>query len=208
MRHDFTSTVTLILALFALCALAPDAAAQCVQCKVSGGCFTCAPAATGGCECSPVQCQDCVVTNPCRKASDCGGSVEPPVDANFVVPEPTIVEIAQLHPRFALALIRLNRAGGVKTWARYSSFPSRLETADVAHWLKPRPDTEAFFKEYNTARRAAGADIIVYEVTASKVDSSRATLHLKVVKGFAQDPAATDLYIDFTDGKASGWRLK
>ncbi|HYP53385.1 MAG TPA: hypothetical protein VEQ42_07585 [Pyrinomonadaceae bacterium] len=201
---------TLIGPIFILvfCALAPDAAGQCVQCKPDGACFTCAPGTTGGCKCGTVQCQDCVVTQPCRKASDCDGGFEPPEEANLVVGEPTIVEIAQLHPRFAVALLRLNRAGGVRNWAKYSSFPARLETADVTHWLKPRPETEAFFKEYSTARRVAGAPIVVYEATVTKVDASRATLHLKVVQGFSQDPAATDLFVDFTDGKATGWRMK
>ena len=208
MRSSLISSLTLLSVLLTFSVLAPDAAAQCVQCKVSGGCFTCAPATTGGCECSPVQCQDCVVTNPCRKSADCGGGFEPPEDASFHVSETAILEIAQAHPRFALALIRLNKLGGLKTWAQYSTFPARLESSDVANWLKPQSEAAAFFKEYNTTRRVAGADIIVYEVKVDKTDAAHATLHLTVLKGFSQDPAATDLYVDFTDGKVTGWRLK
>lgn len=123
------------------------------------------------------------------------------------VDESVIMEIAQLHPRFATMLASLNKVGGAQSWSRVSSFPARLEASEVENWLKPPAETKAFFREYRK-RRVKDAKLLVYEFTLSKLDDTRAVIRGTVVEGFADDPAATELEIELVNNRVARWNLK
>lgn len=224
MKLTMKSLMFLLVAFWVTIALAPSVTAQCVACKTSARCFTCKPAANGGCECSPVQCEDCVISIPCPRSGGCvdgsGGVIG---DAKFVkttarcqeaeaqpkgyqVNAEVIRSIAQQHPRFARMLASLNKVGGIKSWSRVTSFPARLEASEVENWLKPPAETQNFFKEYQT-RRVPGAKLLVYEFTVENVDPSYAVIRGEVVSGFPDDPPGATLVIEVVKGKAVNWRV-
>lgn len=127
--------------------------------------------------------------------------------AGVKVDEATIREIGQRHPRFATMLASLNKTGGLKSWARVSSFPARLDASEVENWLKPPTETKVFFREYNK-RHVSGAKLIVYEFTLSKHAETHAVIGVKVINGFPGDPPADGLEIELLGGHVIRWDLK
>lgn len=225
MKLTMKPLTLLLVAFWVTVNLASSVTAQCVACKTSGACFTCKPAANGGCECAPVQCDDCVVSIPCPRKGGCGdgGGDVVIIDAKsarsdvrrqevgsrqkaYKVNAGIIREIAQRHPRFARMLAGLNKAGGIKTWSRVTSFPAPLEASEVENWLKPPEETRDFFKAYQ-ARRVPGAELVVYEFTVEEVDASHAVIRGEIMSGFPDDPPGTMLVIEVVKGRAVNWRV-
>ncbi len=124
----------------------------------------------------------------------------------YKVADETILEVGQVHPRFAVALAVLNKAGGLKNWAQISSFPARLEALEVVNWLKPHTETKVFFREYSK-RRVEGAKLIVIEFNLSKIDETRAIIKGNIIEGFPDDPAATHLEIELAGAKVAHWNV-
>ncbi len=124
----------------------------------------------------------------------------------FKVADEAILEIGQVHPRFAVALASLNKVGGLKNWAQVSSYSARLEALEVVNWLKPDVETKAFFREYNK-RHVEGAKLIVIEFSLSKIDETRAIIRGNIIEGFLDDPAATHLEIELAGAKVAHWNV-
>ena len=198
MHLRIKSPLSLLLVVWGICAFAPGVVAQCVKCD------------------------DCVLSIPCPRQGGCGdGSGVVVSDAKFAkgavrcqgadtkgyeVDAATIRAVAQRHPRFARMLASLNSVGGVKSWARVSSFPAPLEASEVENWLKPPAETREFFQAYQK-RRVPGAKLIVYEFTTEQVDGSHAVIRGEVVSGFAGDPAGKTLLMEVVDGKVANWKV-
>jgi hypothetical protein len=197
--RSFAVTFTLLCLLI----LTPVVSAQCVKCKSSGGRFVCGPSANGGCECSPVMCEDCVVSIPCPGPHPCDRT---PALTGLGFDVKLIREVAQRHPRFAIMLASLNKTGGLKGWARVSSMPARLDSSEVENWLKPRAEAKEFFQEYQK-RRVPGADPVEYEFTLEGDSKTRGVVRGKVLTGFPDDPAGTQLRIEIENEKVARWEV-
>ena len=197
------SISTAVLCLFAT--LAANVAAQCVQCKPTGRVFVCSGAAKGGCDCMTIGGSSaCALDGTCGTGERCAGAAHAKSGVQFT--DATILEVAQTHPRFAAALVALNRIGGLKTWAQVSMIPARLESSEVVNWLKEPTEAEPFFREYRN-RYVKGAKIIVIEFTLSKMDDTRSVIRGNVIDVFPNDPAATQLEIELNGGRVTAWRV-
>lgn len=196
-------SLAVIFTLLFLLTLTPGVSAQCVKCKSSAGCFVCAPSANGGCECSPVMCEDCVLSFPCPGPRPCDRT---PAITGLSFDATLIREVAQRHPRFAIMLASLNKTGGLKGWARVSSMPARLDSSEVENWLKPSAETKEFFQEYHK-RHVPDAGPVEYEFTLEGDSKTRAVVHGKVLSGFPDDPAGTQMRVEIENGKVVRWEV-
>lgn len=212
MKKLTRSATLLFPILLVLIALVQEASAQCVQCKASGGAFTCVPATNGGCQCATVGPgnQDCVISNPCSRGVNC---IQDPSlatrgkkQAGLKLDDSLIREIGQTHPRFATMLVSMNKAGGLKDWMQVHQFAAPINTADLENWLKLEDEAQTFSREYKK-KQVPGAEPVVYEFILQVVDGARSVLQGKVIKGFDGDPAGTTLEIEFVEGKAASWKL-
>jgi hypothetical protein len=125
--------------------------------------------------------------------------------SGVIIDETVILEIGQVHPRFATALASLNTVGGLKDWAQISSYPAHLESSEVVNWLKPTAESKRFFLEYRK-RRVAGAKLIIVEFTLDKADG-RTVVRGKINNGFPDDLLTTQLEIELNKGKVVRWNV-
>ena len=199
--------------LATLTVFAPVALAQCVQCKPSGNCLVCGPSTTGGCTCVIAGCDTCIIDSPCVRGKGCIEDSSPTVNGStskIKIDDATILEIGKANPRFAVALALLNRAGGIKDWAKFYSYPAKVESSEVIHWLKlnlPQTpaDTKAFFRTYK--RRVASKKSLTIEFTVNNVDDSHAVIRANITGPYSEDPPTTQLEIEVVNGKAADWRV-
>jgi hypothetical protein len=103
-------------------------------------------------------------------------------------------------------LVSLNKTGGLKGWAQVSSMPARLYTSEVENWLRPRAEAREFFQEYRK-RGVTGASPVEYEFTVEGDSKTRAVVHGKVLSGFPDDPAGTQLRLELENGKVIRWEV-
>jgi hypothetical protein len=194
-----------LVMLLVLTFLAPDATAQCVNCKPSGSCFTCAPSTSGGCECQTASCVDCLLTNPCTSKAGCPQRATQE-GSGVKVDEATILEIAQAHPRFAIALASLNKVGGLRGTTEFKTFPVQLSASDVPNWLIPAGESKTYFQDY-AAKNVKGADIIVIKFTLTNVSDARVNINGEIISDFPDDPPQTRIEIELDSGKVIKWSV-
>ena len=204
MSSTFRSLVIGTFVLTCFIAFAPNAAAQCVQCEPDAGCYSCGPSTRGGCRCQPASCFDCLVTTPCSDRIKCRPSGER--EAGIKFDETVITEIGQVHPRFAVALISLNKVGGLKDWTKFSTFPARLEASEVVNWLKPRAEAKDFYLDY-TGRRVADAAPITIEFDLERVNDIRVIIKGRITNTISDDPPQTQLELELEKGRVVKWNL-
>lgn len=209
MKSIVNNFVALVFALVAFTVFTTVAAAQgsvCVNCSVdSGGCFRCRAAPSGGCTCSFVTCASCQIDEPCAAGHSC--LLNRPQSAGIKVDEATILQIAQIHPRFAAALAVVNKAGGLRNWSKIYFLPARLEASEVANWLKPPAAVEGFFSAYKE-RVVPKAKSIAVEFNLTHVNATQSTIRGNIVQRFSDDPPETQLEIMLNDGQVTSWQVQ
>lgn len=150
-------------------------------------------------------CSDRVVSIACLRKDGCPARAIQS-ESGIKISEKTILEIAPIHPRFAIALASLNKVGGLKGWTKFSAFPAPLTASEVANWLKPNEEVKSFFRDY-AARRVVGADIIEIEFTLTNIDDTHARISGKIIHHFPEDPPQTQLDIEIDRGKVISWSV-
>lgn len=207
MKNKIRSLMFLAVTFLACIVLTSDVAAQCVRCRPSGSCFICSASSSGGCDCIPVGCNDCITSTPCSGPGICapGGRA-----AKININETTILEIAQVHPRFAVALAMMRRVGGIQDWAEFKSFPADLDASEVRHWLKvsqPKlpEETATFFKEFQ--KRTTRAEPMSIEFNVTRVDDKSFIIRGNIVDSYINDPPATQIEIEIVNDKVAKWKV-
>lgn len=207
-------TVSLFLVI-TFVAMTSDTFAQCVACDIEGGCFFCVSATEGGRRCQST-CTRCLLDGTCgpgfraggvsaNGCSDEGTTKTQTTRSNLLkVDAETIRQIATVHPRFAATLADISRNGGLRSsyaTMRWSSI--EITTTDIEEWLKSDQEFFAHMKKLDKKARNLGeAPLIIYEITMEKnLDSSQATLKLRVLQASPTDPPYTSMVIDLATTK-------
>ena len=213
------------LLIFTCFLTASDAAAQCVTCAPRGQDFICAASSRGGKECMTADdAKTCAIRLPCgRVAGDEGGS-EGGVDQSAPsggadlpggaeIDAETVRAVAALHPRLAAAVLFLNSRGLVGQQVRIFMSPEALTPADVERRLKQRPDGGNSPKPLTaliaSPKSQESAPPVVLESAGEVSSEARtATVRLRVLRGFKDDPGYTSLEMTLArDGGAGAWRV-
>jgi hypothetical protein len=207
MKNKIRSLMFLAVAFLTCTVLTSDVAAQCVRCRPSGSCFICSASSSGGCDCLPAGCKDCITSTPCAGPGICSPGQRA---ARINVDETTILEIAQDHPRFAVALAMIRRVGGIQDWAEFKSFPADLDATQVHHWLKvSQPnlpeETATFFKEYQ--KRTTRSEPMNIEFNVTRVNDKSFIIRGNIVNPYTGDPPATQIEIEIVNDKVAKWKV-
>lgn len=183
--------------------------AQCVRCKPAGQCFACSASVEGGCTCIPTGCSDCITSTPCGAGRQCPDGLCSTSEA-LRIDDSTIINIAEEHPRFAVALAMANRIGNLQEGVQITSFPGKLDKQDIGHWLALSnaglPDaTKDFFERRKHLATRKQELFIRFETR--ELGTGRYLVNANIENPYFEDPPSTNLEIIIDTGKVVHWRI-
>ena len=220
--------------IFGFAAAAPDALAQCINCRPSRlnpDILVCAPSSSGGQEC---QANDgaCVLSSACPGSGGprppVGGIQSLRVDRASGLDASVIKDIAKVHPRFAFALAFMHKRGLMGRDAKVFIIPRVITQTDVDEELGSSRlfpsiegpmslrDGEKRMSLSSQKRPAARtqSELVIYSVSIEEVSDSLSIIKLQVETPDTSDPAYSVLEIELTPKETTGkweatnWRIR